>query len=66
MYNSIILSSCLFGSLYLFSLSLDLMNRQQLEYKKIPLNLIIINSFTFALSGSIVIYCFSYSYLHLL
>ncbi len=52
MYNSIILSSCLFGSVYLFSKSLELINKSILENKKIPYKLIII---TFVLSGYIII-----------
>ena len=52
MYNSIILSSYLFGSIYLFSQSLKLINKLQLKNKKIPRNLILINGFIFVLSGS--------------
>ena len=59
MYKSIILSSCLFGSFYLFSTSLVLINRSRLENKKIPNELIIINGLTFLVSGSIVAYNFS-------
>ena len=59
MYNSIILSSCLFGSFYLFSVSLGLINYSFLENKKIPNILIIINGLTFVISGSMVIYSFS-------
>ena len=43
MYNSIILSSCLFCSVYIFSTSLQSINRSFLENKKTPNNLIIIN-----------------------
>ncbi len=53
MYNSIILSSSLFGSIYLFSKSLELINKSLLEKKKIPYQLIFINGFTFIISGSI-------------
>ena len=60
MYNSIILSSCLFGSVYLFSKSLELINRSLLENKKMPPKLIIINGLTFMLSGSIIIYSFNF------
>ena len=56
MYNSIILSSCLFGSFYLCSISLLLINRSFLENKKIPNELIIINGLTFLVSGSVVVY----------
>ena len=56
MYNSIILYVNLFGSFYLFSKSLELTNRSFLENKKMPLNLILMNGFTFVLSGSIITY----------
>ncbi len=56
MYNSIIVSSCLFGSFYLFTQSLKNINRSQLEHKQLPNNLILINGFTFILSGSVIIY----------
>ena len=59
MYKSIILPSCLFGSFYLCSISLVLINRSLLENKKLPNKLIIINSLTFLVSGSIVVYNFS-------
>ena len=59
MYESIILSSFLFGSFYLFSTSLVLINMSLLENKKIPNKLIIINGLTFIVSGSICIYNFS-------
>lgn len=60
MYKSIILSSCLFGSFYLCSTSLILINRSLLENKKkIPNELNIINGLTFLVSGSIIIYNFS-------
>ncbi len=61
MYNSIILSGSLFGSVYLFSKSLETINMSQLENKKIPKKLILINNLTFVLSGSIFIY-FTYTY----
>ena len=59
MYKFIILSSCLFGSVYLCSTSLLLINRSLLENKKLPNKLIIINGLTFLVSGSIVVYNFS-------
>ena len=59
MYKSIILSSCLFSSFYLCSISLLFINRSLLENKKIPNELIIINGLTFLVSGSIVVYNFS-------
>ena len=59
MSNSIILSSCLFGSVYLTSISLGLINRSILENKKIPRELLIINGLTFVVSGSIFIGSFA-------
>jgi len=59
MYDSIILFSGLFGSFYLCSTSLVLINRTLLENKKIPNELLIINGLTFLVSGSIVVYNFS-------
>ncbi len=56
MYKSIILSSCLFGSFYLCSTSLILINRSLLENKKIPNELHMINGLTFFVSGSVVVY----------
>jgi len=56
MYNSIILASCLFGSVYLFSKSLMLTNLSLLENKKLPNKLIIINGTIFLISGSMYLY----------
>jgi len=53
--NSIILFSSLFGSVYIMSVSLGLMNRSLLENKKIQRELFIINSLTFAVSSYIFI-----------
>jgi len=55
MSNSIILFSSLFGSVYLMSISLGLINKSLLENKKIPHELIIINGLIFVVSGSIFI-----------
>jgi hypothetical protein len=55
MSNSIILSSCLFGSVYLMTISLGLINMSLLENKKISRELIILNDLTFVVSGSIFI-----------
>ena len=55
MSNSIILSSCLFGSVYLMSKSLELINRSVLDNKKMPQELIIFNGLTFVVSSSIFI-----------
>lgn len=62
MYNPIILSSCLFGSVYLFSKSLETINKSILKNYKIPYNLIVIHSFIFVMSGSIILYSFVYSF----
>lgn len=59
MYNHFIVSSCLFGSFYIFGETLMLTNRALLEDKKIPNKLFIINSLTMLVSGSIIVYsCF--------
>ena len=55
MSNSIILFSSLFGSVYLMSISLGLINRSILDNKKIPRELIIINGLTFVVSTTIFI-----------
>jgi hypothetical protein len=55
MSNSIILFSSLFGSVYLMSMSLGLINRSLLENTKIPRELIIVNGLTFVMSSSIFI-----------
>ena len=62
MYSSIILSSHLFGSIYLFSISLGLINWSYLHFenKKIPKKLILVNGLTFILTGSLVIYNFNF------
>lgn len=63
MYESIVLSSYFFGSVYLFSKSLEFINRAYLEDKKIPDKLIALNGLTFIMTGTIVVY--SYRILHL-
>ena len=55
MSKSIILFSSLFGSAYLMSISLGLINGALLENKKIPRELIIINGLTFVVTSSIFI-----------
>ena len=55
MSDYIILFSSLFGSVYLMTTSLGLINMSLLENKKLPYELIIINGFTFAMSSSIFI-----------
>jgi uncharacterized protein with PQ loop repeat len=52
MYNHIILSASLFGSVYIFSKSLQLLNQTSLEKDKVPL--IVINGTTFIISGYIL------------
>jgi uncharacterized membrane protein YqjE len=59
MYNSIIISSYFFGSVYLFSKSLELINNSLLEDKKNPYKLIILNGLTFVFSGCMIIYSFN-------
>lgn len=67
MHDSIVLSSCLFGSYYLFSVSLASINRAVLENKIMQPSLIALNSLTLGIlnglvlgmSGSMVIYSFS-------
>jgi hypothetical protein len=54
MYKSIILSACLFGSFYLCSISLSLINKSYLENVELPKELIIINGLTFLVSGLVV------------
>lgn len=55
MYNTIIFSSCLFGSIYIFSKSLDAINKQLIENKKIPREVMLINGLTCILTGSIFV-----------
>lgn len=61
MYNSIIVSSCLFGSVYIFCKLLEIINKSFLENKKIPNKLIIINGLTYIISGSVFLYSISYT-----
>jgi hypothetical protein len=58
MYNHIILSFSLFGSIFLFSTSLILTNKTLLEYKKIPNKVFLLNGLTMFVSGSIIVYFF--------
>jgi len=66
MNNFIILSSALFGSVYLHSKSLDLINKSILQRKKIPNKLIAINVITFMMTSSIMLYSFKEVYLRIL
>jgi hypothetical protein len=52
MFKPIILSGTLFGSIFLFSKSLETINISQIENRKIPNQLILLNNLTFVLSGS--------------
>jgi len=56
MYNSITLASYVFGSVYIFSKSLENINRSFLGNKKIPNKLMIINGVTCIFSGSLFLY----------
>jgi hypothetical protein len=58
MNNHIIVSSCLYGSYFLFNVSLALTNKALLEDKKIPKILYVMNGLTMLAFGSIVIYNF--------
>ncbi len=53
MYESIVLSSCFFGSVYLFSTSLQMINILDSENKKIPNSLIVMNGLVLVGSGYI-------------
>jgi len=57
--DSIILSAGLFGSIYLCSTTLTLINMAHIENKKMPNELIVLNGFTFIMTGSLVIYTFT-------
>jgi hypothetical protein len=56
MYKNIIISSCLFGSIYLFSVSLNLINVLLLQNNTKSHILILINGCTLIISGSIFLY----------
>ena len=65
MTNSIVvISSCLFGSVYLMTKSLELINNHPFEDSKTKHGIIILNGLTFIVSGSIfvssMIYTFKY------
>ena len=59
MYNSIILYSCLFGSVYLNVKSIEQINMLFIQNKSIPNRLIILNSLCFTFT-SLNIYMISY------
>ena len=54
MYPSIILSACLFGSVYIFAQSLKQINHNLLQKHKINHKLLVMNSCIFVLSGSVL------------
>lgn len=56
--NYIILSTGLFGSVYLCSTTLTLINMTYIENKKMPNELIVLNWLTFIITGSLVICTF--------
>lgn len=56
MIKTIIISSCFFGSILTFNLSLAIINHSLLQDKPIPHNLHILNGITLIISGSIFIY----------
>lgn len=56
MYNSIILSASLFGSVYIFVKSFELTNKALLENNKMSRELMLINGLTLGLSGSMFVY----------
>jgi hypothetical protein len=55
-YQSIILSSILFGSVYIFSTSLIGINKMFLKNRNFTLNFIIINGLIITITSSILIY----------
>jgi hypothetical protein len=61
MFNTITICSTLFGSVYLCSVSLALINNSLLEEKKISKQVMLLNGLTFLASGSVF---FGYIGLH--
>ena len=59
MYNHISIASSLFGSVYLFSISLTLLNKALLTNEKIPNEIFIANGLTMLVTGSVIMYNFS-------
>lgn len=59
MRDAIIVSFGFFGSVYLFSKSLDITNNMLLSNIKIPLSMILINSSTFILSSLTILFSLS-------
>jgi hypothetical protein len=62
MYNFIILSSTLFGSVYIHSKTLELINISLSQNKKIPNKLIAINVLTFMMSSFTIMYSYKIFY----
>jgi hypothetical protein len=58
MYNFIILSSTLFGSVFIHSKSLELINIALFENKKIPDKLMAINVLAFIMSSFTIMYSY--------
>ncbi len=59
-YNNIVLFSCLFGSVYLCSVSLRIINKALMTYnKKFITTSLLLNSPVFIFSSYIVVYCFT-------
>lgn len=56
MLNSIILSSCLIGSVYIHSKSLDLIKIFLLQKKQVPQQLILMNVCSFMMSSYLIMY----------
>lgn len=56
MYKNIILSSCVFGSIYILSTSLKLINKNMLFTETINYKIFIFNGLIFSISGSIFLY----------
>jgi ABC-type enterochelin transport system permease subunit len=56
MHKIIIVSSCLFGSVYIFTKTLQLINQSYLENKQISNKIIILNGVTCMISGSVFLY----------
>jgi hypothetical protein len=56
MYKSIVLSTCLYGSVYIFCTSLTMINMTLLKKRKVPRELILLNGLTFISSGFIFLH----------
>lgn len=62
MHKTILLSGYLFGTVYLFSDTLKIINKMSTENKEIPNKLILLNGFTLAITGSLVLYNFKLAF----